>query len=296
MAPAGNSHSSLSLSPLKDLLAMPPFFTIITSTYNAASTLPRLLDSLASQTCRDFNWIVQDGASSDATMRIVEQYRNHLPAIFADSGKDRGIYDAWNKALERWENELGEWIVFLGADDKFHSKNTLENCYDKLNILPRDVSFGAGNIYIIDSTNNTKKEIIVNLDDSFSCRFQGMSFPHSGLFQKKDILLSTKFDTSFQIAGDYDFFLKVLQEKREIYPLNIFVTDMYSGGISSSPQNSLRLEHEIIEIVKKYRKQHKIYYYLAIKYKIKKFILTLPCGRKIWNFIKYIFQIAIHKI
>lgn len=123
-----------------------------------------------------------------------------------------------------------------------------------------------------------------------------MSFPHSGLFQKKDILLSTKFDTSFQIAGDYDFFLKVLQEKREIYPLNIFVTDMYSGGISSSPQNSLRLEHEIIEIVKKYRKQHKIYYYLAIKYKIKKFILTLPCGRKIWNFIKYIFQIAIHKI
>lgn len=275
---------------------MPPFFTIITSTYNAASTLPRLLDSLASQTCRDFNWIVQDGASSDATMQIVEQYHNRLPAIFADSGKDRGIYDAWNKALERWENELGEWIIFLGADDKLHSKNTLENCYNKLNILPQDVSFGAGDIYIIDSTNNTKTEIIVNIDDSFSRRFQGMSFPHSGLFQKKGILLSKKFDISFQIAGDYDFFLKVLQEKRAIYPLNIFVTDMYSGGISSSPQNSLRLEHEIIQIVKKYRKQQKIYYYLVTKYKIKKFIFSLPYGRKIWNFTKYIFQILIRKI
>lgn len=275
---------------------MPPFFTIITSTYNAASTLPRLLDSLASQTYRDFNWIVQDGASSDATMQIVEQYRSRLPEIFADSGKDRGIYDAWNKALERWKNELGRWIIFLGADDKLHSKNTLEYCYNKLNILPREVFFGAGDIYIIDSTTNTKTEIIVNLDDSFSHRFQGMSFPHSGLFQKKNILLSTKFDISFQIAGDYDFFLKVLQEKREIYPLNIFVTDMYSGGISSTPQNALRLEYEIIEIVKKYRKKQKIYYYLVIKYKIKKIILTLPYGNKIWNFIKYTFHIFIHKI
>lgn len=80
---------------------MPPFFTIITSTYNAEKALPPLLESLASQTCHDFNWIVQDGSSSDATMQIVEQYRNRLPEILADSRKDRGIYDAWNKALDQ---------------------------------------------------------------------------------------------------------------------------------------------------------------------------------------------------
>ena len=81
---------------------MPPFFSIITSTYNAEETLPPLLESLASQTCRDFNWIVQDGSSSDATMQLVEGYRDRLPEIFADSRKDCGIYDAWNKALDRW--------------------------------------------------------------------------------------------------------------------------------------------------------------------------------------------------
>ena len=45
-----------------------PFFTIITATYNTAATLPRLLDSLAEQTCRDFALIIQDGASTDDTV------------------------------------------------------------------------------------------------------------------------------------------------------------------------------------------------------------------------------------
>ena len=105
---------------------MPPFFTIITSTYNAAATLPHLLDSLASQTCRDFNWIVQDGASSDATIQIVEQYRDRLPEVLTDSGKDSGIYDAWNKAIDRWQDKMGEWILFLGADDKLADVNVLD--------------------------------------------------------------------------------------------------------------------------------------------------------------------------
>lgn len=129
-------------------MSEPPFFTIITSTYNAASTLPRLLDSLASQTCRDFNWIVQDGASSDATMQIVEQYRDRLPEILAESSKDNGIYDAWNKAINRWNNNLGKWVLFLGADDKLCSDDTLEKSKQILSVLSNEVLFAAGNIYM----------------------------------------------------------------------------------------------------------------------------------------------------
>lgn len=105
---------------------MLPFFTIITSTYNAEKSLPPLLESLVSQTCRDFNWIVQDGSSSDATMQIVEQYRDRLPEILVDSRKDRGIYDAWNKALDRWQAKLGKWIIFMGAGDTFCHQDSLK--------------------------------------------------------------------------------------------------------------------------------------------------------------------------
>ena len=56
----------------------PPTFTIITATYNAASTLPRLLQSLATQTCRDFTWVCQDGASTDNTLAIVAERKDRF--------------------------------------------------------------------------------------------------------------------------------------------------------------------------------------------------------------------------
>lgn len=56
-----------------------PFFSIVTATYNAEKTLPRLLNSLAAQTCRDFSWIMQDGASKDTTLAVAERYRSRLP-------------------------------------------------------------------------------------------------------------------------------------------------------------------------------------------------------------------------
>jgi glycosyltransferase involved in cell wall biosynthesis len=56
-----------------------PFFTIITATYNAAATLPRLLDSLSEQTCRDFELIIQDGASTDDTVAVAESIGTSCP-------------------------------------------------------------------------------------------------------------------------------------------------------------------------------------------------------------------------
>ena len=152
---------------------MPPFFTIITSTYNAAATLPRLLDSLASQTCQDFNWIVQDGASSDTTMHIVEQYRNRLPEILADSSKDSGIYNAWNKAIDRWQDKMGKWILFLGADDRLADVNVLQRVQEKINRADANTLFAAGNI---DICNISTEKIIKKFESKpgcFSRRFRG---------------------------------------------------------------------------------------------------------------------------
>ncbi|MDR0467100.1 MAG: glycosyltransferase, partial [Deltaproteobacteria bacterium] len=83
-----------------------PFFSVITATRNAGATLPRLLESLASQTCRDFELIIQDGASTDDTLAIVEAWRERLPALSPASGPDMGVSDAWNRALPRIR---GQW-------------------------------------------------------------------------------------------------------------------------------------------------------------------------------------------
>src|SRR5690606_19493717 len=65
------------------------------------------------------------------------------------SAPDSGIYDAWNKGLQR---ATGQWIAFLGADDAYHAGavrsyvDFIANCADptlqyvssRVNLLDED--------------------------------------------------------------------------------------------------------------------------------------------------------------
>jgi len=87
--------------------------SIITVTFNAASALPALIDSLRAQVDRDFEWVVMDAASTDGTVDIL-QAAGDLVGPWR-SEPDFGIYDAMNKALRL---ASGEYYLVLGADDR----------------------------------------------------------------------------------------------------------------------------------------------------------------------------------
>lgn len=272
---------------------MPPFFTIITSTYNAADTLPHLLDSLASQTCRDFNWIVQDGASSDATMQIVEQYRSRLPEILADSSKDSGIYDAWNKAIDRWQDKMGEWVLFLGADDLLADVDILNRVKNKIKHISDKIIFCAGDIIMFNQDNIQSQIILTTASDSFKRKNYKIPFPHSSLFTKKSCLLEHKFDISFKIRGDYDFILKTLNNKDQIHILHIIVTKMAVGGISSQEHMRKRHTIESLKIFTKIKSFQGIIwsidnYIYQYKLKIKNKLLQNRLGESIWVILQQI--------
>lgn len=268
---------------------MPPFFTIITSTYNASATLPRLLDSLASQTCRDFNWIVQDGASSDATMQIVEQYHDRLPEILADSGRDKGIYDAWNKALDHWKDNLGEWIIFLGADDTLYECRTLEYCKQKIQMLSEDIIFAAGDIVIVDYDSESRHFVSVDIKKSFSQRYRETPLPHSSLFQRKSLFLTYRFDPKYKITGDYDLILEKWRQPSQASALHICVTKMASGGISSNKNFTKQLKKELGYTIKKHSYTYYIIYRIIESYPlnfIKSMVHNTKIGKNILQAVK----------
>lgn len=77
---------------------MSPLFTIITAVFNAEKTFPHLVESIAKQTFKDFEFIVIDGGSKDSTVDIIKQNESHISKWVSE--KDNGIYDAWNKGLK----------------------------------------------------------------------------------------------------------------------------------------------------------------------------------------------------
>ena len=271
------------------------FFTIITSTLNASKTLPRLLESLAEQTCRDFNLIIQDGESSDATMAIVEQYNNILPEILAVSCKDNGIYDAWNKALIHWQNKIGKWILFLGADDELAGPNILLEAKNVLLSCSENILYAEGYICLIDYEKKTS-QILQHEPDielRFRKRFYGMPLFHSALFCNSSLIKKNKFDQTLSIAGDYDFILRTWDNPQQLYFLPFLVTNMALYGVSSAQHTYKTCTNERLKVIRKNIKDWKAYicyllvaadtYAYPLKKLVKKVLLSFSYGKILWE-------------
>jgi glycosyltransferase involved in cell wall biosynthesis len=103
---AGASNQS------RDALA----FSIVTATFNAGELFDRTAASLASQTCRSFEWIVVDGASSDDTVQRIRAAGKLVSSWISEP--DKGIADAWNKGIARAH---GQYVLILNAGDTYDS-------------------------------------------------------------------------------------------------------------------------------------------------------------------------------
>lgn len=98
--------------------------SIIIPTYNSASLLKDALNSVLSQTFKDFEVLVMDGGSQDDTVKVAESFVDSRIKVFSEP--DRGVYDAMNKGIAKAE---GEWLYFLGSDDRLSDDKVLEKVF-----------------------------------------------------------------------------------------------------------------------------------------------------------------------
>ena len=228
---------------------MTKMFSIITATYNAGSTLPLLLESLASQTCRDFELIIQDGASTDNTVAIAESYRDKLPALSIESDPDVGIYDAWNKALPRIN---GQWTLFLGADDSLYTPAILGKVaaalYAPSSEDPTCLRFAAGSVVIATAAGIPLRYISGRVEGAVnSLRSAAIPTPFPGLFIRSGLFANHRFKADMRIVGDYEFLCQSWSEDRQGLRLPFLVTVMTTGGISEQQTHAAMCAKETFD-------------------------------------------------
>ena len=94
--------------------------TYVTITYQAAKVLQRTLDSVLEQDYPEITHLIIDGASTDGTIEMVNDYIERSNAsenghkVLLMSEPDNGIYDAMNKGLRSLD---GDYVCFLNAGD-----------------------------------------------------------------------------------------------------------------------------------------------------------------------------------
>lgn len=222
-----------------------PLITVIVATFNAGRTLQRCIDSVTGQTFHGIELIVIDGGSKDETTNVLR--RNQSAIQYWLSEPDHGVYDAWNKALKA---ARGQWVCFLGADDRFWEPATVSTMVPHLTeAVRRGIRVVYGNVAVVSPIG-----AIVRVDARpWQEAKQGLKYylsvPHAGTFHHRSLFDEFgNFDVTYRIAGDYDFMLRELKHRDAYHASGVVTIAFQEGGMSTRPELGLRLISEIARI------------------------------------------------
>ena len=225
--------------------------SVITAVKNGEKFIKQTVESVLCQK-GDFEieYIVRDGCSTDRTLDVLEGYGNKLIVI---SQKDGSPQEAINAGLEMATGDIGCW---LNADDYF-LPGTLQKV---MNVFREKSKYQwlYGRCKIIDKNDNEIRKFITwykNIVGYFYFRNvllcenfinQPATFWRMDLWRR----LSSKLDTKYKAAWDYELWLK-MAESSPAYPLRDYLACFRRFEGTISEDNFERQFKEELDISKK---------------------------------------------
>ena len=172
--------------------------TYVTITYNAADVLQRTLDSVLSQDYPEIVHLIIDGASTDATLQMVNAYIQQSNAaenghrIQVISEPDKGIYDAMNKGLRSLD---GDYVCFLNAGDFLPASDTVSRIVEKIDQsqLPA-VLYGDTDIVDGEGRFLYHRRLAPPEHLTWKSFRQGMLVCHQAFYARTDFAIATPYD------------------------------------------------------------------------------------------------------
>lgn len=199
--------------------------SIITPTYNSASTIERTLNSVLNQTYKNYEYIIVDGGSRDDTINIIKKYESRFEGKMSYiSEPDQGIYDAMNKGIKKANGLL---VGIVNSDD-FYEPDALENMINSMGGEKYQVLYGFLR-YLIDN-----KEAYIALYNDYWLKDRMIT--HPTCFVTRSIYTDiADYDITYKSAADYDLMLKLHNNPQVVFrPVYKVISNFTLGGFSDS--------------------------------------------------------------
>lgn len=206
---------------------MNPLFSIITVTYNAESTISSTLKSVKEQSCKLYEYIIIDGASTDGTVNLVRG--SDIDNLILVSEKDNGLYDAMNKGLGLAN---GDYVIFLNAGDTFHTSDTLKTIADV--IIDNDypgIVYGQTQLVNRDRERVGDRHLIAPERLTLDSFKEGMVVCHQAFIVLRK--LTDNYDTRYRFSSDYEWCIRCLQRSHRNLYIDKTLIDYLSEGLTT---------------------------------------------------------------
>jgi glycosyltransferase involved in cell wall biosynthesis len=183
------------------------------------------VQSVVSQDCENFEYIIQDGASSDYTLEIVDEVLhrdgNNVSKIIV-SEPDSGVYDAMNRAVKK---ARGKYVIFMNAGDVFYCEETLSRVVEELKAKGGDVLYGRHVVYAEGYQSN---EISPKPLGSL---WKRMVFSHQSMFAKRELMLNYPFDVD-NLSADHSQIYRMYRSGINFREIDLCICKYLDGGLS----------------------------------------------------------------
>ncbi len=201
-----------------------PLFAIITITRNDAVGLQATRQSIKVQSCRDFEWLVVDGASTGATPQLLKEWA--YETVWQVSEPDNGIYQAMNKGLAA---ATGDYLVFMNSGDVFADGNVLQ----KLSLAiaannEPDFLYGPSFEQLRDGS------VWLKACRSYRWQWWGMFAHHQSMVYRRGALAGLRYDETMQVGGDNRLTYALLARLPRVARVDFPIATCALPGVSTS--------------------------------------------------------------
>ncbi|MBR1834159.1 MAG: glycosyltransferase [Bacteroidales bacterium] len=187
------------------------------------------MESVVTQSCKEFEYIVIDGASTGGSVEIIKHYAAQFPINWV-SEPDKGIYNAMNKGIDKAQ---GEYINFLNSGDALYDRDVVERMLRYVETHDHPALL-LGQTHVKRS-NGTIEKAPMNSDFTL-LRFYVDSIFHQSTYIRRDLFDKYgAYDERYRIVSDWKWFLQVIpmaDVQPVIVDVNVSIFD--TTGISET--------------------------------------------------------------
>ena len=243
-----------------------PMISVIMGVYNSSSTVASSINSILQQTYQDFELIVVNDGSTDASLDIIESYAEIDQRIVVVNQRNIGLTKSLNRSIKL---SRGKYIARQDADDTSLLQrlqvqlSALENSQDEFNFCVTR--------YLLN--NRSLPQVAFVKKFNIESLAYGNIICHGTFFGLGDIFRKNLYDESYRYAQDVEFILRCRRQLRIL-----FITDVLYHYSSNAEQ-----------ISKKHKIEQKLLYEKAVRVHLRKKITSSSYVRRITRNIYYYF-------
>ena len=218
--------------------------SIVTINRNNAEGLEKTLQSVASQTYKEFEYVIVDGASTDRSVEVIKSYESRFPHLKWLSEPDKGIYNAMNKGIRM---ATGDYIQILNSADCLAADDVTERMLGALEKEDHPSILYGNMVKCFPNGHQMVDKCFAGQEITMLGMYTG-TLNHDPVYIRRDLFEKYGYyDEALKIVSDWKWFLQAIiygGEKPKYVDMDVTLFDM--TGISETNKGLDKTERKLV--------------------------------------------------